>query len=81
MILGVIFTLYDYLTTSASEFYIRTENYNFPYHLLSNIGGAFLGGIFGASLIILYTNRILRKRSFPDTYFLIDFSVLTVIPY
>lgn len=79
IILGIIFTVYDYLTTSASEFYIRTENYNFPYHLISNIGGAFLGGIFGASLIILYTNRILRKKSFLTYILLNSFSVLAVI--
>jgi len=79
MILGILFTLYDYLTTSASEFYIRTENYNFPYHLASNMGGAFLGGIFGASLIILYTNRILRKRSFLTYLLLNSFSVLAII--
>lgn len=79
IILGIIFTMYDYLTTSASEFYIRTENYNFPYHLISNIGGAFLGGIFGASLIILYTNRILRKRSFMIYLILNSLSVLVVI--
>lgn len=79
MVLGVLFTLYDYLTTSASEFYIRTENYNLPFHLLSNIGGAFLGGIFGASLIILYTNRILRPRSFLTYVLLNSFAVLAVI--
>lgn len=79
MVLGVLFTLYDYLTTSASEFYIRTENYNFPFHIISNISGAFLGGIFGASLIILYTNRILRKRSFLTYVLLNSFSVLAII--
>lgn len=79
MVLGVLFTFYDYLTTSASEFYIRTENYNLPFHLLSNIGGAFLGGILGTSLIILYTNRILRKRSFLTYVLLNSFSVLVVI--
>ncbi len=79
MLLGVLFTLYDYLTTSANEFYIRTEHYNFTYHLLSNIGGAFLGGILGASLIILYTNRILRRTSFPVYLFLNTLSVLAII--
>jgi len=79
IILGVLFTLYDYLTTSASEFYIRTESYSFLFHLASNVGGAFLGGVFGASLIILYTNRILRKKSFLTYLILNSLSVLAVI--
>ena len=79
MTLGVLFTFYDYLTTSAADYYIRTENYSFPYHLASNLGGSFLGSVFGASLIIFFTNRILRKKSFLTYVLLNSFSVLLVI--
>lgn len=79
MILGILFTLYDYATTSASVFYIRTENYYFFSHLASNVGGAFLGGVFGASLIVLYSNRILRKKSFLTYIFLNSLYVLITI--
>ena len=77
--LGALFTFYDYLTTSTSEFYTQTENYSFLYHLASNLGGAFLGSVFGASLIIFYTNRILRRKSFLTYVLLNSVSVLFVI--
>jgi len=79
MTLGAIFTLYDYLTTSASEFYTRTESYSFAYHLVSNLGGSFMGSVFGASLIIFYTNRVLQKKSFLIYVLLNSISVLFVI--
>ncbi|MCD4788990.1 MAG: adenylate/guanylate cyclase domain-containing protein [Bacteroidales bacterium] len=79
MILGAIFTLYDYVTTAAGNFYIRTENYNFLAQLAANVGGAFLGGIFGASLIVLYSNRKLRKKSFITYVLLNSLFVLSVI--
>ncbi len=79
MILGAIFTLYDNVTTASKEFYIRTENYNFIAHMASNIGGAFLGGILGSTLIIFYSDRKLRKKSFLSYVFLNSFFVLVVI--
>jgi len=79
MMFGALFALYDHVTTSQSDFYIRTDNYNFLAYLTANVGGAFLGGVFGASMIILYSNRILRKKSFL-TYVLVNsFMVLTII--
>jgi len=79
MMLSVVFTIYDFVTTAASEYYIRTENFSFIAYLLTNLGGAFLGGIFGASLIIFYSNRKLRKKSFPAYVFLNSLFVLIVI--
>lgn len=79
MLLSVGFTVFDYVTTAASDFYIRTENYNFIAHLITNLGGAFMGGVFGASLIILYSNRKLRKKSFPTYVFLNSLFVLIII--
>jgi adenylate cyclase len=79
MILGTLFTIYDYVTTAASNFYIRTENYNFLAQLAANVGGAFLGGIFGASLIVLYSNRKLRKKSFLTYVLLNSVMVLGII--
>lgn len=79
MVLGILFTGYDYLVTSAGEFYTRTDNYSFVFHLVSNVGGAFIGGLMGASLIIFYTNRMLRQRSFLTYVTLNSLSVLAVI--
>ncbi len=80
MILGVIFTLYDYLTTSDSEFYIRTENYNFPYHYGLKYWWSVSWGTFWSFFYyFIYQPNFASKHLSLYTYFLIHFSVLTVI--
>ncbi len=79
MVLGVFFTLFDYVTTNDNFFYCRTEHYNFIAHLSANLGGSFLGGILGGSFIVFYSNRKLRNRSFLSYILLNSFAVITII--
>ncbi len=78
MVLGVLLTLFDYVTTSADYFYTQTENYHFAEHLLTNVTGAFLGGILGGVFIVFYSGRKQRKLSF-ISYVLLNSIVTFVI--
>ena len=79
IVIGIILSLYDHITTSAGYFYIRTDNYRFIDLFITNIGGAFLGGIIGGAFIIFYGNRKLRERSFASYVLINSLSTIIII--
>ena len=79
MILGLIIVLYDYVTTSDNEYYLRTESYNFLAHMGSMVLGGFLGGIIGASFLVLYSTKKLRKQPFPVYVLVNSIAILILI--
>ena len=79
MVVGILLTIYDYITTSNSEFYLRTEDYSFALSLGINLLGAFLGGITAGSFIVLYSTKKLRKKSFQFYVFVNSFVILILV--
>ena len=77
-VIGILLSFFDYVTTSASYFYIRTENYRLIDHIITNVGGALMGGILGGSFIIFFGNRKLRERSFGSYVLINGFSILII---
>ncbi len=90
MFLGLIIMLYDYITTSDSVYYLRTEDYNFFAHMASMVFGGFLGGVIGASFLVLFATKQLRNQplyifilvnsiAILFLIFIIDFIVIDVV--
>ena len=78
MIIGVLISLYDYLTTSNDLFFIRTENFNYSLYLIINLVGAFIGGLSGGSFLVFYSMRKLRRQSFP-VYVIVNTALILII--